>query len=30
MNECVSHMSVNNYSIMVVSRVNYFQKTGGH
>ena len=25
----VSHISVNDYSIRVVSRVNYFQKTGG-
>ena len=28
MNEYVSHISVNDYSTMVVSRVNYFQKTG--
>ena len=25
----VSHISVNDYSIRVVSRVNYFQKEGG-
>ena len=26
MSACVSHISVNDYSIRVVSRVNYFQK----
>ena len=25
----VSHISVNDYGIRVLSRVNYFQKTGG-
>ena len=25
----VSHISVNDYSIRVVTRLNYFQKTGG-
>ena len=28
MNEYVSHISVNDYSTRVVSRVNYFKKTG--
>ena len=29
MSTYVSHVSVNDYSVRVVSRVNYFQKTGG-